>query len=113
MLELARDYMPRFGTKVKTVVFTWWTDADLRNLPLASYASDVQQALAAAESFTGLESAPAPTLPEICALQDALIATILQACSNLLDLTVFQHTNTVLIFVDPEGEEVEFHAWRT
>lgn len=105
--------MPRCGSKVKTLVLTWWTDADLEKLPLESNASNFQQALEAAESFTGLKSSWAPTLPEICALQDALIATILQACSNLLDLTVFQHTNTVLIFVDPEGEEVEFHAWRT
>ncbi|KWU43005.1 hypothetical protein RHOSPDRAFT_35391 [Rhodotorula sp. JG-1b] len=32
LLELARDWMPRYGTKVKTVQLTWWTDDDLRDL---------------------------------------------------------------------------------
>lgn len=113
LLELARDYMPRCGPKVKTLVLTWWTDADLRELPRERDKFEVQQALAAAGRFTCLESASPPTLPELCALHDALIATILQACSDLLSLTVLQHTNAVLKLVDPEGAEVEFYPWTT
>lgn len=113
LLGLARDYLPRYGSKVKILVLTWWTRDDLRYLSRTSRTSEIQQVLAAAESFTGLESASVPTLPEICALQDALTATILQACSNLLDLTVLQHTNTMTNFVNPDGTEVEFHLWKT
>jgi hypothetical protein len=105
--------MPRCGSKVKTLVLTWWTDADLEKLPLESNASNFRQALEAAESFTGLKSSWAPTLPEICALQDALIATILQACSNLVDLTVLQHMNTVHNFVTPQSDEVGYYSWMT
>lgn len=110
LLELARNSMPRCGAKVKTVVLTWWTDVDLRNLPRESRTSEIQQALDAAETFIGLENAAAH-LEKVLLLHDALIATILRACSNLLDLKVLRRIHRV---IRSEGDHhVEIHSKRT
>lgn len=102
--------MPRWGSKVKTILFTWWTDADLRNLLRESGRSEVQQALDAAETFIGLEHA-SPLLEKVLLLHDALIATILRACSNLLDLNVLRHIYRV---IRSEGDHhVGIHSERT
>ena len=111
LLEIARDWIPRYGSKVKTVVLTWWTDSDLRNLPPKSGTPEIQQALNAAETFIDLENSSAPLLERVLLLHDALIATILPACSNLLDLKILRHTRRVTKL---EGDHhVRFHSERT
>ncbi|TKA51036.1 hypothetical protein B0A53_05831 [Rhodotorula sp. CCFEE 5036] len=58
LLELARDFMPRYGAKIKKLVLVWWTIDDLSDL---CYRSDTPsnsqlEALEASERFTGLRA---------------------------------------------------------
>ncbi|KWU42231.1 hypothetical protein RHOSPDRAFT_36270 [Rhodotorula sp. JG-1b] len=111
LLELARDWMPRHGTKVKTLVLTWWTEADLRNLHLAPRKN--QEALGAAERFVGLTTSPAQPDKRAFDLHDALVATILQACSEPVDLELVRYATKTLYVIGEHGNPLLVSSSRT
>lgn len=92
LLELARDWIPRYGTKVKTVQLTWWTHDELRDLRRIYDTPGRQQALGVAERFTGLQPPSSKVLLRTFDLHDALVAWILQACSNFLHIKLIEQT---------------------
>lgn len=96
LLELARDFMPRYGAKIKKLVLVWWTIDDLSDL---CYRSDTPsnsqlEALEASERFTGLRAVSDQPLQRVFDARDALIATILQACTKLLHFKVVDRMTT-------------------
>ncbi|TKA51959.1 hypothetical protein B0A53_05043 [Rhodotorula sp. CCFEE 5036] len=106
LLELARDWVPRYGTRVKTLVLVWWTQDDIGDLRRISRTPERQQAIDAAKRFIGPEIPPAPDLNIFFKQHDALIATILRACSNLVELKVIQETDTTHFARRNEGIEL-------
>ena len=112
LLELARDWMPRYGTKVKTVQLTWWTDDDLRDLRRIRDTPERQQAASAAESFIGLGSPYPSGWRETFDLPDALVAEILQACSNFLHIRLIEQTLIPVIVCAETNErnEISVHS---
>ncbi|KWU43007.1 hypothetical protein RHOSPDRAFT_35393 [Rhodotorula sp. JG-1b] len=102
LLELARDWMPQHGPKVKSLVLLWWATADLSQF---DDVSNFRRTLETAERFTGLTSSSAPLSERVSALQDALLATILRACSNLSDLKFLPQTVTsTRFFINNKGK---------
>lgn len=113
LLELARDWMPRYGAEVKTLLFTWWTSADLRGLQRESNTPKIQQVLTAAERLTGLRTLSANPVLRTFVLHDALIARILHACSGLRDLRVIQVRAATLDYKGDDGTKTPIVSSRT
>ncbi|KAG0660616.1 hypothetical protein C6P46_004479 [Rhodotorula mucilaginosa] len=113
LLELARDYMPRYGAKVKTLLFTWWTVVDLENLDRLDGTPHIQQSLNALECFTGLRDPSEASILRMVRLHDALIATILRACPNLLGLKARPETTAARYLSKYDDGEVAISPGRT
>lgn len=112
LLELARDWVPRHGSKVKTLAFTWWTTVDLGNLPRLSGTPKIQQALNEVERFTGSRDPSGKSMPRMLNSHNELIATILRGCPNLLSFKVLQETATTSYFVRNDGGELPISPGR-
>jgi hypothetical protein len=111
LLELARDWMPRHGAKVKSLVLLWSPTTYLSQL---DDASKIQQTLEAGRSFTGLQSSSGPLSERVSALQDALIAMVLRACSNLSDLKFLPQTMTsTRFFINNKAKGLLINAGST
>ena len=94
--------MPQHGPKFKSLVLLWWATADLSQF---DDVSNFRRTLEAAERFTGLTSSSASLSERVSALQDALLATILRACSNLSDLKFLPQTVTsTRFFINNKGK---------
>lgn len=98
--------MPRYGANVKTVVLMWWTTHDVRILTALSGVPKIQQALDTAESLTGRTSESASPSQRAFALHDALIATVIRACPNLLTLKFRPETTTSHLTSDEHGRDI-------
>lgn len=114
LLELARDYMPRYGAKVKKLVLVWWIVDDLSELSnrINMPSNSQLEALEASERLTGLNALPDQPLQRVFDVHDALIATILQACAKLPHLKVVDRMTTRSLEVK-EGSKITISSSRT
>lgn len=100
--------MPRYGAKVKTLLITHWTDVDLgnQNLSRRTEILAAQHTLDAAERVIGLKPSSGELLERLSELHDALTATIVRACSNVVALKLIQRTPLHHVARDKGGEVV-------
>lgn len=111
LLELARDYMPRCGFKVKELVIVWWTVDNVSDVwDRTDLPSDPQ--LEASERFIGLNPLPDQPLQRVFDVSDVLIATILRACAKLRHFKVVNRMTT-RCFKGNEGSKVTITSSRT